>query len=104
MVDIHTSPFLIEELCNESAVTFIWFVFAAKKTSIFDNFFWNCLFDFSLFHQIEKLLFIDLPTSSVLSILIEQLLCRCEERQMHVFDTTNPFEEKFQILFLCETR
>ena len=103
MLDFYVVPFISQVLSHEAAMAMMWPVFAAKQAGTIKLSFVNS-FNFSLRHQIEKFLGVQVPRTLLLLVLIEHVLRRRERWHVLVLHTAQLMHEVLQVITFGEAR
>ena len=73
MGDIDITPMFLEVIRDQSPVTVVRLVFAAKQASVRDHFRWNGFFDPPLFHERKEAVLIRPPIPLLLLVLVQDI-------------------------------
>ena len=76
MANVDVAPMVMEVLRNETPMTMVRFILAAKQTTFGYGFFSNLVFDMAFTHKTEKLPLVLVPVPMFLSVSSKHLLRR----------------------------
>ena len=101
--DGQITPMLLEILRHKSAVAMMRLFLAAQKAAALDGCGIKPLFDFPLFHQVQKRWFVDAPITFVLLVGVEDIGRRREQGLMNVVDVADLLEKELEVVALRES-
>ena len=100
MDDFDITPFPVQVLSNQPAMTAVGFVLAAQQASVGNCPFYSPFPDAPLVHKSEKLAFVGLPVVMFLPLSVQHIFRRCQFRQMDVFHPADFVQKIFQVILL----
>lgn len=103
MNDLHIAALFLQILGDQSAVTVVRLVFAAEQAAVV-KFVYRQIFDGSFFDEREKFFFIRIPLDLILSVSVQNFLCRRKFRNVPVVNVAKIFREIRKVVTLGETR
>ena len=104
MFNLNTAPLVTKVFSNETSMTMVGLVLAAKEAGLIEELRFELFFDLSASHEVAKSSLVGLPHSLLLFVCVEHFLSGCEFGQMHVVNLSNLMQEIPEIVFLRKAR
>src|SRR5262249_17584524 len=104
MFNLNTAPLVAKVFSNETSMTVVGLVLAAKEACPIEEIRFELFLDLSASHEVAKISLVGFPRSLLLFVRVEHILSGCEFGKMHVVNLSNLAQEIPEIVFLCKTR
>jgi hypothetical protein len=104
MFNLNTAPLVTKVFSNETSMTMVGLVLAAKEAGPIEELRFKLFLDLSASHEVAKSSLVSLPRSLLLFVCVEHVLSGCEFGKMHVVNLSNLTQEIPEIVFLRKAR